>query len=150
VFTARYGLGPVVKHVSCWFRFSSVSAGECFTSGAFRSGKLEHFSDWIVTSLQFVFLFSAPDVFLWLYFMCAVISADSCVSVVSWTARVFWYSVRWKLNFTEMNFGLETVTKPCVINPLNTKRICFLLGVSPYRAVNTLNFGYKNQPLNAL
>jgi hypothetical protein len=37
-----------------------------------------------------------------------------------------------------------------VINPLKTKRICFILGLSPYRAVNTLHFGYKNQSLNVL
>jgi hypothetical protein len=36
------------------------------------------------------------------------------------------------------------------INPLKTKRICFIYGLSPYRAVNTLHFGYKNQSLNVL
>jgi hypothetical protein len=37
-----------------------------------------------------------------------------------------------------------------VINPLKTKRICFIQGLSAYRAVNTLHFGYKNQSLNVL
>jgi hypothetical protein len=36
------------------------------------------------------------------------------------------------------------------INPLKTKRICFIDGLSAYRAVNTLHFGYKNQSLNVL
>jgi hypothetical protein len=36
------------------------------------------------------------------------------------------------------------------INPLKTKRICFIQGLSVYRAVNTLHFGYKNQSLNVL
>jgi hypothetical protein len=36
------------------------------------------------------------------------------------------------------------------INPLKTKRICFIQGLSAYRAVNTLHFGYKNQSLNVL
>jgi hypothetical protein len=35
-------------------------------------------------------------------------------------------------------------------NPLKTKRICFIQGLSPYRAVNTLRFDYKNQSLNVL
>jgi hypothetical protein len=29
-------------------------------------------------------------------------------------------------------------------------RICFIQGLSAYRAVNTLHFGYKNQSLNVL
>jgi hypothetical protein len=37
-----------------------------------------------------------------------------------------------------------------LINPLNTKRICFIERLSAYRAVNTLHFGYKNQSLNVL
>jgi hypothetical protein len=36
------------------------------------------------------------------------------------------------------------------INPLKANRICFIEGLSAYRAVNTLHFGYKNQPLNVL
>jgi hypothetical protein len=36
------------------------------------------------------------------------------------------------------------------INPLKTKRICFIQGLSAYRAVNTLHFGYKQQSLNVL
>jgi hypothetical protein len=36
------------------------------------------------------------------------------------------------------------------INPLKTKRVCFIQGLSAYRAVNTLHFGYKNQSLNVL
>jgi hypothetical protein len=35
-------------------------------------------------------------------------------------------------------------------NPLKTKRICFILGLSAYRAVNTLHFAYKNQSLTVL
>jgi hypothetical protein len=35
-------------------------------------------------------------------------------------------------------------------NPLKTKRICFIKGLSAYRAVNTLHFGYKNQSLDVL
>jgi hypothetical protein len=37
-----------------------------------------------------------------------------------------------------------------IINPLKTKRVCFIWGLSAYRAVNTLHFGYKNQSLNVL
>jgi hypothetical protein len=37
-----------------------------------------------------------------------------------------------------------------IINPLKTKRICFIQGLNAYRAVNTLHFGYKNQSLNVL
>jgi hypothetical protein len=36
------------------------------------------------------------------------------------------------------------------INLLKMKRICFIQGLSAYRAVNTLHFGYKNQSLNVL
>jgi hypothetical protein len=36
------------------------------------------------------------------------------------------------------------------VNPLKTKLISFIQGLSPYRAVNTLHFGYKNQSLNVL
>ena len=32
--------------------------------------------------------------------------------------------------------------------PLRTKRNRVTLGLSPYRAVNTLHFGYKNQSVN--
>ena len=34
------------------------------------------------------------------------------------------------------------------INPLWTRRMCVIQGLSPYRAVNTLRWGYKNQTLN--
>jgi hypothetical protein len=37
-----------------------------------------------------------------------------------------------------------------MINPLKTKHIYFIYGLSAYRAVNTLHFGYKNQSLNVL
>jgi hypothetical protein len=37
-----------------------------------------------------------------------------------------------------------------IFNPLKTKRVCFIEGLSAYRAVNTLHFGYKNQSLNVL
>jgi hypothetical protein len=36
------------------------------------------------------------------------------------------------------------------INPSKTKRVCFIQGLSAYRAVNTLHLGYKNQSLNVL
>jgi hypothetical protein len=39
---------------------------------------------------------------------------------------------------------------PEIINPLKTKRICFIHGLIAYRAVNTLHFGYKNQSVNVL
>jgi hypothetical protein len=32
-------------------------------------------------------------------------------------------------------------------NPLKMKRVCFIQGLSMYRAVNTLHFGYKNHLL---
>jgi hypothetical protein len=35
-------------------------------------------------------------------------------------------------------------------NLLKTKLICFVQGLSAYRAVNTLHFGYKNRSLNVL
>jgi hypothetical protein len=35
-------------------------------------------------------------------------------------------------------------------SPLKTKRMCFIQGLSAYRAVNTLHFGYKSQSLNVL
>jgi cell division protein FtsW (lipid II flippase) len=36
------------------------------------------------------------------------------------------------------------------VNRLKTKPISFILGLSAYRAVNTLHFGYKNPSLNVL
>jgi hypothetical protein len=36
------------------------------------------------------------------------------------------------------------------VNPLETKRICFIQGLSAYRAVNTLHSGNKNQSHNVL
>jgi hypothetical protein len=45
------------------------------------------------------------------------------------------------------NLAANLVT---IANPLKTKRIYFIEGLSPYRAVNTLHFGYKNQYLNVL
>jgi hypothetical protein len=44
----------------------------------------------------------------------------------------------------------ECVFKLPFINPLKTKHFCFIQGLSAYRAVNTLHFGYKNQSLNVL
>jgi hypothetical protein len=49
--------------------------------------------------------------------------------------------------------GLEERFQPyciSVFNPLKTTRICFIYGLSAYRAVNTLHFGYKNESLNVL
>ena len=34
------------------------------------------------------------------------------------------------------------------VNLQKTKRICFIQGVSPYRAVTIFHHGYKNQPVN--
>jgi hypothetical protein len=34
-----------------------------------------------------------------------------------------------------------------LINPLKKKRICFIQGLSMYRAVNTLHFGYQTNLL---
>ena len=36
------------------------------------------------------------------------------------------------------------------VNPLKTNRICVILGLNVYRAVNTLHLGYKNQSVNAV
>jgi hypothetical protein len=36
------------------------------------------------------------------------------------------------------------------INPLKMKRSCCIEGLSAYRNVNTLHFGYKNQFVNVL
>jgi hypothetical protein len=44
-------------------------------------------------------------------------------------------------------FSVSTAER---INPLKTNRICFIQGLSAYRAVNTLHLGYKNQSLNVL
>jgi hypothetical protein len=50
---------------------------------------------------------------------------------------------------SQQNF-YYTHFKGVYINPLKTKRICFMYGLSAYRAVNTLHFGYENQSLNVL
>jgi hypothetical protein len=42
------------------------------------------------------------------------------------------------------------ISSSICFNPLKTKRICFILGLGAYRAVNTLHFGYKNQSLDVL
>jgi hypothetical protein len=44
--------------------------------------------------------------------------------------------------FTRFRFALFC------LNPLNTKRISFIEGVSAYRAVNTLHRGYKTQSVD--
>jgi hypothetical protein len=36
------------------------------------------------------------------------------------------------------------------INPLKMKHICVIYGLSPYRAVNTLHLGSKNQRVNVV
>jgi hypothetical protein len=48
------------------------------------------------------------------------------------------------------NVYVEVEAFSLEFNPLRTKRICFIQGLSAYRAVNTLHFGYKNQSLNVL
>jgi hypothetical protein len=47
----------------------------------------------------------------------------------------------------EPQFRKQLRQEPCS-NPLKTKRICFIQGLSAYRAVNTLHIGYINQSLN--
>ena len=37
-----------------------------------------------------------------------------------------------------------------IIDALKTKRICVLLGLSSYRAVNTLHLGYKSQTVKVV
>ena len=32
-----------------------------------------------------------------------------------------------------------------IITPLKTERVCFIQGLSPYRAVNTVDLGLPNQ-----
>jgi len=39
---------------------------------------------------------------------------------------------------------------PTFLNLLKTKRVCVILGLSPYRAVNALHLGYKNQFFSVL
>jgi hypothetical protein len=64
-----------------------------------------------------------------------------------------------KLDLLVLNLDDESIAPYCtqqstlwnaLINPLKTKRICFIQGLSAYRVVNTLHFGYKNQSLNVL
>jgi hypothetical protein len=51
----------------------------------------------------------------------------------------------------DINLFLMTMLDTLLeFNPLKTKRVCFIYGLSAYRAVNTLHFGYKNQSLNVL
>jgi hypothetical protein len=38
----------------------------------------------------------------------------------------------------------EGVIPALSVNPLKTECVCFIQGLSAYRAVNTLHFGYKN------
>jgi hypothetical protein len=40
--------------------------------------------------------------------------------------------------------------KTFIINHLTTKYISIIWGISRYRAVNTLNLGYKNQTLHVV
>jgi hypothetical protein len=57
------------------------------------------------------------------------------------------------LTVADRSFNTLYIIHPFVfyiINPLKTMRICFIQGLSAYRAVNTLHFGYKNQSLNVL
>jgi hypothetical protein len=49
-----------------------------------------------------------------------------------------------------LKFCLRLLYTNVRFNPLKTKRVCFIQGLSAYRAVNTLPFGYKNQSLNVL
>jgi hypothetical protein len=55
-----------------------------------------------------------------------------------------------ELHIEGVHNSYSPVVMRTTINPLKTKRICFIYGLSAYRAVNTLHFGYKNQSLNVL
>jgi hypothetical protein len=52
-----------------------------------------------------------------------------------------------KINYKENKMYENRTTG---INPLKTKHICFIQGLSAYHAVNTAHFGYKKQSLNVL
>jgi hypothetical protein len=55
------------------------------------------------------------------------------------------------LLYSFMAWTGTTLCLPVItFNPLKTERVCFMQGLSAYRAVNTLHFGYKNQSLNVL
>jgi hypothetical protein len=58
-----------------------------------------------------------------------------------------WYSIALVKNVPALSRVYLTTNN---INPLKTKRNCFMQGLSAYRAGNTLHFGYKNQSLNVL
>jgi hypothetical protein len=51
---------------------------------------------------------------------------------------LFWY-----LTLKEV-MSEQILNGSCGVNLLKTKRICYILELSPYRAVNTLPFCYKN------
>jgi hypothetical protein len=58
-----------------------------------------------------------------------------------------------KANYNGRIISLCTFRLPVTkiyINPLKTKTVCFIQGLCPYRTVNTLHLGYKNQSLNAV
>jgi hypothetical protein len=55
------------------------------------------------------------------------------------------------LQCTICSFSVVVVqTKRCLFNPLKTKHICFIYGLSAYRAINARHFGYKNQSFDVL
>jgi hypothetical protein len=56
----------------------------------------------------------------------------------------------WKRDTQHSRFHSSSRSSTACFNPLKTKRIGFLQGLSTYRTVNTLHFGYKNQSLNIL
>jgi hypothetical protein len=56
----------------------------------------------------------------------------------------------WFFTLIERSHSTKNTLNFAIFNPLKTKRISFIQGLSAYRAVNTLHFGYKNQSLNVL
>jgi hypothetical protein len=75
-------------------------------------------------------------------------TGDDVVSIARYARLLtFAYKIRTEQEHLELSvLGLVRD----LINPLKTKRICFIYGLSAYGAVNTLHFGYKNQSLNVL
>jgi hypothetical protein len=69
--------------------------------------------------------------------------------VASWHMKIMFIPVINPIMYSWICFKFVLFTKT-LINPLKTKRICFIQGLSAYRAVNSLHFGYKNLSLNIL
>jgi hypothetical protein len=77
------------------------------------------------------------------------------INVFNWLSVVLYQTMTLRflyalITHAKWNNSLSFPSTIEVTNPLKTERICFILGLSAYRAVNTLHFGYKNQSLNVL